>query len=60
MLILVYNPEYNTLKVAGGTVAGLTRKAESMIPAAEKTEKLLTFTICLIKNLFMLLIVVVS
>jgi hypothetical protein len=39
MLILVYNPDYNTLKVAGGTVAGLTRKAESMIPAAEKNRK---------------------
>jgi group I intron endonuclease len=43
MLILVYNPEYNTLKVAGGTVAGLTRKAESMIPAAEKNRKITYF-----------------
>lgn len=39
MLILVYNPEYNILKVAGGTVAGLTRKAEWMVPAAEKNRK---------------------
>lgn len=38
MLILVFNPQYNKIKVAGGTVAGITRKPESMLPAAKKKQ----------------------
>jgi hypothetical protein len=36
MLILEFNSEYNQIKVAGGTVADITRKAESLLSAAKK------------------------
>lgn len=36
MLILLFNPKYNKIKIAGGTVTGLKHKAESLLPAITK------------------------
>lgn len=43
MLILEFNPEYNILKVVGGSVSGLVRKVESMQPSFLKLKQVTYF-----------------
>lgn len=58
MLILESNPDYNRLKVAGGTVAGITRTAKSMLLVAEKNSKTTYFYDMFNKKLMSLIVVV--
>lgn len=54
MLIMLFNPKYNKIKIVGGTVTGLKHKAESLLPANTKNSIITSFYQFLINNLFIL------